>query len=250
MLIVIVGNLIYLQKYGYNTIDDLILNKKWYNYDYSSGFYNTLFIKKSSLVYNNSDSNSNYTDCKLYNYNKSNNTISMDCGKNIVINKIEDNKLVLYIDSKTEVFFSNEEDAINYEFESYYGKSISEYKKEMTRVKDYLKINYERLLEIADSDDKSEIIFIGDKCSSVDCVLSLSVIENMLSDQSNIYYFDSSELSDDNKVRLLSEKIDGFKENNNYNNIYPVITTISNNKVIDEYRIKCSGFNCNKYIKE
>ena len=50
-----------------------------------------------------------------------------------------------------------ENDTLNYEFESFYKKNLSEVKKELDRVKQLVKINYNSLLEILSSEQISKI---------------------------------------------------------------------------------------------
>jgi len=248
MLIIIV--LMYFFRYDSNTIDDSILNKKWYRYDYNTGYYEIISLNKNSFTYYrpiNSNSMNAYDLCNKYTYDKKKNSINLDCGKSIKIISVEDDSLLLSIDNKDETFYLNVDDSLNYEFESYFGKSIVEFKKDKSQAKDFIKINEEKLKEIISLDEYSKIVFIGDNCTSVDCVLALEVMEKWISKTENVYYFDNNDFNDELMNYLIDINNNIEKSDNFFNGIYPRVIISNNNKIIDYYEVKCSGFNCSKY---
>ena len=64
----------------------------------------------------------------------------------------------------------------------------------------------------------------------------------------DVYYYDANEVSND--VISLINKISKKEYDINYfNGIYPRVIVTNNSKIIEQYEIKCEGFNCNKYYK-
>lgn len=231
-------------KYKNISLDENLLNKKWYQYDNSTGYYNTFYMNENSLSYVlPGKENNEFLNCKSYYYNKANNKLNLDCDKEIQISEVSDKYIVLTIDSKKIKFFDNVDDSLNYEFESYHKKSISEYRSEMNRVSDLIKIKPRRFFEIIESEGKSKFIFYGDNCTSVDCVLALDLIEKLVNIE-NIHYININEFTESefNKMLLLSEELSDDK--NYYNDIYPKIIVFENKELIENYELKCTGFNC------
>ena len=236
-------------KFGKNTLDPNLLNKKWYHYDNSTGFYDTFFMDGVNLSYSISDKKNEYSSCKKYTFNKSKNELVLDCGKKIQIVEVSSEYIVLTIDLKKVKFFSNIDSTLNYEFESFFNESISEYKNEMSRVFDLIKINSSRFFEIISSEDKSKIVFYGDACTSVDCTLSLDIIEKWISLSENIHYVNINEFAEDEMNKLSSINEELLNEKTYYNGIYPRVIVFENNQVLENYEIKCKGFNCNSIAK-
>lgn len=239
-----------LHKYNNYEIDKSFLYKKWYHYNKATGYYDTIVFNDNSFEYNKPSNNSlqsKYDGCKKYNYDKKNNILNLDCGENIKIISNDANKLTLNIDSIKNVFFSSIEESLNYEFEEYTSNSISEYKKSMNQALELIKINKDRFFELIKSNENSTFIFSGKKCTSIECTLFLNVLEIWISTKDNIYYIDTNEIDEEDLKKL--NKINGeFSINiNSYDTIYPKIYEISSGKIIDEYEIKCNGFDCSKY---
>ena len=235
--------------FGFNSIDSNITNKKWYHYDFVTGYYDLLEIKNDTVELKSYNTTKNYEKCTVYNYDKKNNILHLDCREKIEIYKTEKNSLELKIDDYDKVFFDNYEDSINYEFKNYFGKSVIDYKDEKSQVTEYSKINGEKLINVMKEKGYSKIVFMGNNCSSIDCILALDVMEKWIIKSSNVYYFDSNELSD-TIINAISKTITNFnKDKNYYNGIYPKVLIVKNNKIIDSYDIKCSGFNCNSLYK-
>lgn len=249
IIVIIIVCFFNLFKYGRNTLNSNLLNKKWYHYDNSTGYYDTFFMDGVNMSYSLYDEKNEYSSCKKYTFNKSKNELVLDCDKSIKLIEISDNYIILEIDLKKIKFFSNIDDTLNYEFELFFNKSISEYKNEMSRVSELIKVNFDGLYEIIDSEEKSNIIFYGNSCTSVDCVLSLDIIEKMISVSDNIHYVNVEEFSDDDmrKFSELDENLSNKKSD--YNGIYPRIIVFENNKVLESFEIKCKGFNCNSIGK-
>ena len=115
------------------------------------------------------------------------------------------------------------------------------------QAKDFIKINEAKLFEIIKNNEYSKIVFIGNKCSSIDCILVLDVMEKWISTTENVYYFDINDMND--KVIKKLNEIDkslGLTIDY-YDNIYPKVIISNNNKIVDKYDVICSGFNCKKY---
>ena len=104
-------------------------------------------------------------------------------------------------------------------------------------------------MEVIIGEDYSKIVFIGNKCTSVDCVLGLDVMEKWISTTENVYYYDVNDLNRDLLNRL--NRIDSSLETKYdfYNDIYPLVVIFNSGKLIEKYYINCDGFNCSKYYK-
>lgn len=252
MIIIILFVLFQYIRFSSRTINEDIYNRVWYKYNYNTGYYDTLIIDKNTIIYNrptNSSISEDYNNCHSYFFNKKDNSIVLDCNKKIKILKINDNNINLLIDNKVSVFFNSLDESINYEFETYYGKSIVEYKKEKLQAKEFIKINESKLKEIVESENYSKIVFIGNECTSVDCALSLDVMEKWISTTEDVYYFDVEELNEKliKYLNTLNDKV--LNDINFYNNVYPKVIISKNGKIIDFYELKCNGFNCTNYYK-
>ena len=252
MIIIVILVIINFLRYKYNSLADEITNVKWYRYNFNNnGLYDVLEFTNGNInVYLPTDMNveNEFDGCTKYTFDKKDNSIKLDCKKDIKITEHDKNKLVLSIDNKKYVYFRNVDDSLNYEFELYFEKSMIDYKKEKEQVTEIIQINEEKLYEIIQSDEYSKVVFIGDKCTSVDCVLALDVVEKWISLSSNVYYYDVNELN--NGIINYINKINNSSYNKDYyNNIYPRIIIFKNNKIVDQYEIKCNGFNCSKYYK-
>lgn len=244
IILIIIVCFFCLFKYKNITLDDNLLNKKWYQYDNSTGYYNTFYMDENSLSYVlTGKENNEFLNCKKYNFNRANNQLNLDCDKEIQINEVNDKYIVLTIDSKKVKFFENVDDSLNYEFESYHKKSISEYKKEMNRVSDLIKVTPSSFFEIIDSGVKSKFIFYSNNCTSVDCVLMLDFIEKLINIE-KIHYVDIADFNeiDLNKMNLLNEEL--INDKDYYDGIYPRIIVIEDKEVKENYELKCTGFNC------
>lgn len=249
IIVIIIVCFFCLFKYGKNTLDPNLLNKKWYHYDNSTGYYDTFYMDGVNMSYSLYDEKNEYSSCKKYTFNKSKNELVLDCGKKIQVIEIKDDYIVLAIDLKKTKFFSNIDDTLNYEFELFFDKSISEYKNEMSRVSELIKINSTRFFEIIGSEDKSKILFYGNSCTSVDCVLSLEKIEKLISLSDNIHYVNIEEFSELEMAQLGNINEELSQDKSYYNGIYPRVIIFENNQVIDNFEVKCKGFNCNSIGK-
>lgn len=244
ILIIIVCFFVFI-KYDSNEMNPGLLNKKWYHYDNLTGYYDVFYIDNKELKFDTS--NKKYESCTGYNYNKSNNELKLNCDKKIIIDKLEENKIVLNIDSKKIVFFDNIDNSLNYEFEVYFKKSMVEFKKEKKVVSEFIKINYSRFLELFNSNEFSYVIFFDNNCSSVDCVLSLNTIEKWITKYNNIYYVNINDFSD-KEIESINEINNNFViDKNYYNGIYPRIMVINNKSIYKDFEIKCKGFDCTSY---
>ena len=247
-MFVIVLTIINVFKYSLIGIDSSLSGKVWYRYNYNNGLYETLEFKDNEINYFKPTGTNNINSldsCTKYNYNKTNNTIELNCKKNIHIISYDKNSLTLEFDSKSEKYFTDIEDSLNYEFENYFNKSIVDYKKERQQVTDFSLINQNKTIEVIKNNEYSKIIFIRDNCTSINCVLALDIMEKWISTNENIYYAKIN----NNIINYLNSINNNKYDLNYFDNGYPLVLVTKNNKVVDEYYIKCTGFNCNNYYK-
>lgn len=244
ILIVIACFFVY-SKHNSMDIDSNILNRKWYHYDNITGYYDVFYIENNVLQLD--FANNKYNSCNEYTYNSSNNELKLDCGKKIIINNIDEDKLILNIDSKKVVFFDNVDNSLNYEFKSFYNKSMVEYKKDKKVVSDYIKIDYKRFYELFSEKEFSYFVFFDNNCSSVDCVLSLNVVEKWISKNNNVYYVNINDFSDD-QMRSINNLNKNFSmDRNYYNNIYPRVLIVNDKVIYKDFEFICEGFDCTSY---
>lgn len=242
-LIIVLISISILYVFNNGKISDDILNKTWYKYNYKTGYYDIININSNTFSYiipsNNNETNS-YYKCTKYNYDSKNKKIKLNCNKSIIIKEINDNYIVLNIDNSDNYFYLSNTDSLNHEFNNVFNKSINEYKKSKDSVLGLIKVSTKKINEIYNDNEYSKIIFMGNNCTSVECTLGLDVIERWINFDNNVYYIDSSNFNN-NDYKLLSKIGDDF------NDVYPSVYVIKNKKVIDKYRIKCSGFDCSMY---
>ena len=252
MLVIIIVTLFVLIKYLPTKIENRLLYKTWYKYENNTGYYSTIYFEENNFTYNkpsNTNVRGKYDYCSKYTYDKRKKVLNLNCGEKFVLDKVSDNKLVLIINDKKTVFYDTPEESLNYEFENYFNKSISEYKIEKKQNTEFIKINYERLVEVISEKENSTVIFFGSNCSSIECTLFLDVLEKWIATNEKVYYVDIEEFND-KEIENIGNKITNFNLNREYyNDIYPRIILFKDNKILDQYQIKCNGFNCTKYIK-
>ena len=147
------------------------------------------------------------------------------------------------------MFFDSIEDSLNYEFKNYFGKSIIDYKEEKSQITEYSKITGEKFINLLKDNSYSKIVFMGNNCTSVDCILALDIMEKWVIKNSNVYFFDSNLI--DSNLLLNASKVmkDISQDVNFYNGVYPKVLIVKKNKIVDSYDIKCKGFNCNNLYK-
>ena len=224
----------------YNTpMDDNIKNINWYRYDIKTGVYNKLLIEDNELTYLNN--NHKFEECSKYSYNTRFKTITLDCDKKIVIKDVKEYYIVLNIDDGEEVFFKSTEESLNYEFENYYEQSIIEYEDSKSEVKEILKVNLNKINEIINSREKNILIFEGDLCNNIDCILLLGVLEKWNVDSKNVYYIYSNNINN-NYINGINQMFSEFSDL--YNSNYPLIITIEDSKITNSELFKCKGLNC------
>lgn len=239
--------------FNLNNINNKLLNNKWYHYDYKDGFFDIVYFDGKGLIYNipNDENITNeYSFCKKYKYNKINKKFTFDCGKTITVKEVSNNNLKIIINSKEIDFYTNIEDSINHEFKKYYNLSTDEYAKNNKQALDIIKISNEEITSILNEEDYSKIIFLGSNCNSISCVLIKDIIEKWISFSKNVYYVDSNSLDNDLLIKLNNINNNFETSKANYNDIYPVVYVVSNNKIIDKYQIKCKGFDCSNYYNK
>jgi len=252
MIFIIVLMIINILKYNILSIDKKIQNITWYRYNYNNGLYETLYLKNGTIEYfkPTSTNNTNSLDnCTKYSYNKKNSTLKLNCNKTIKVVAYDKDFLSIDFDGKNEKFFTNIEDSLNYEFEVYFQKSMPEYRKEKNQVTEINKINEEKLYEVLSDNEYSKIIFIGNRCTTVECTLILDIMEKWISTNQNIYYYDVNELND-NIIDYLNKNNNTTKYSYDYfDTSYPKVIVSQFNSIVDGYDIQCTGFNCGKYYK-
>ena len=251
MIFIIVVMIINVLKYNYLSIDKKIQNITWYRYNYTNGLYETLLFKDGNIEYfkPTSTNNTNSLDnCTKYTFNKKNNTLKLNCNKKIKVVDYDKDFLSLDFDDKNEKFFTSIEDSLNYEFEVYFQQSIADYKKDKSQVVEINKINNYKLFEVLKEDEYSKIIFIGNKCTSIDCILILDIMEKWISTNENIYYYDVKDLTEF-VITNINKMNNTNYTYNFFDNAYPRIIVSKNNKIVEQYEVKCTGFNCTKYYK-
>lgn len=246
-IVLIVLSILFIFKY--DKIDTKLINSDWYRYNYKNGFYEHIYF--DGLVFNydipkSINANTSYDNCFSYSYSKKSKTFNFDCGKSIKIEKVSNNELIIKDDSEVKYFYKFIDESLNNEFNRYFGSSIIEYKNQKSQVLELLKINPNfQLNDLLDTNDISKLVFVGDNCSAIDCTLMLDVLEKWYVISTNSYVIDSTNLNINNLYKISRD----FKNYYNYNDIYPFIVILSNDKVIDAYNLKCDGFNCSKYYK-
>ena len=251
MIMILIIVIMYFFRYSSNTIPENISGKEWYHYNYKTGFFDKFNIKNNELVYykpSNINELNEYDICKKYTYDKKNNQLNFDCGKSFKILSYDEKTVNIKINDEEITYFLNYEESINHEFEKYFEKSLIEYKKEKEQAKELIEINEQKLYEVIKSDEYSKIVFIGDKCTSIDCVLALNVLEKWINKTENVYFFNANNLND--KLLINLNKINKSFEKNydSYNSIYPKVIITNNSNIIDKYDINCDGFKCNKFF--
>jgi len=239
--------------FGLKSMDNNLLNKEWYHFDYKTGYFDTINFSENKINYkkpNDENITNEYSFCNNYKYNKINKKITLDCGKTINIKNVKSNKLVLNIDSKDMTFYSNINDSIKNEFKEYYNLNIDEYKEKNKQALDIIKIDENKIIDLLKDEDYSKIIFLGDNCNTVSCVLINDIIEKWISFSKNIYYVNSDNISDEILIELNNISNSFSLNKNDYNDIYPSVYVVNDNKVIDSYKIVCEGFKCSGYYNK
>ena len=239
--------------FNLKSIDSYITNKKWYHYDYKTGYYDIFYISNNEILYykpTNNNTTDEYSFCKSYSYNKNNQKIKLDCGKIISIKSIQKNLIELEIDGIINNYYLDINDSINNEFYKYYELSIDKYIEKNKHTLEIIKMSEDKLIDIVNDDYYSKIIFIGNNCKNVECALVNDVIEKWISFSKNVYYIDSSNLNSNilNKLNKLDSNISN--DINTYNDIYPLVYVVSNKKLVDSYKIICNGFSCSNYYNK
>ena len=223
-------------------MDKDIKNVTWFNYNIKTGTYDILKIEESKLTY--MYDGDEYDGCSYYTYNSKSKKVVLDCGKEIEIKDFENNNLTLRINGEAKTFFKATDDSINYEFQKYYGKSITEYKEDKNQIKDIIKVDYSKILEFYNSNEKNLVVYIGDGCNNIECTIALGVLEKWSVDNSNVYFIDSTNLTQTDINKMYNINIGFSKEVNYYNSNYPLILIVGNKEIYDNKYFKCNGFDC------
>ena len=201
ILIVIIILLIIINffRFGFINLNQKLFDNTWYHYNYANGYYEKIIFTENKVEFyapNDINEETGLENCKTYTYNKKTRELHLNCNKTIRIEDINSKNIEVKVDDRLLVFFDNAEDSLNYEFKSYYVKSISDYKKEKNQVLEFSKINEEKLLEVIKENDYSKVLFIGNNCLSINCALALDIMEKWVSTTQNIYFYDPEDLND------------------------------------------------------
>lgn len=235
--------------FNFSSIDKKVTNNTWYRYDRIAGYYEILNINEDSFSYNISQSldENNYINCSRYTFNASSQTLKLDCKKNIRVAYVDDKKLVLFFENEEKVFFTDINNSLNYEFESYFKLSVAEYSDNKSHVKNLVKVNKSKLYEIYNDKEESLVAMIGNNCINVDCILFMDILEQWIALTENVYFIDSTTLTEKDSISFNKLNSNFSKNINDYNLSYPLIFRIKNKVVLEQFEIKCTGFNCSKY---
>ncbi len=251
VIIVVIVSILFV--FGLKSLDYNLLSNKWYHYDYKTGYFDILYLNNNELSFykpNSDNLTDEYSFCKSYTYNKINKNINLDCGKTLRIKSINSEKLTLEINTQELSFYKDINKSIDYEFNKYFNITKEKYKYKTIQALEIIKISNDKINQIIKEENYSKIIFMGNNCRNVECYLISDVIEKWISFSKDIYYVNSNDLTNETLFDLnkIDNKFDIKLDN--YNNIYPVVYVVSNNKVIDIYEIKCDGFNCSNYYNK
>ncbi len=252
MIFVIIVTIFVLSKYSSTSMDESLYNTIWYDYDIKTGYYNKFIIREKELDFYKSDNThiqTLYDTCTRYSFDKRKGVYILDCNEKIRIDDIKEDSINIEINGKNYRYYSNPYDSLNYEFEKYYNQSISEYKIQRMQGIDFIKINYDRMMELLDINENQTFLIYGDNCSSVECALLLDVVEKWISTNENIYYVNISEFDNKQMIKLTKKNDKFLLDSSYYNDVYPRIVVTKKNKILDDYLFKCKGFNCSKYIR-
>ncbi len=233
--------------------DNNLLNNKWYHYNKINGYTEILYIDDDKMTYykpSNDSQTDDYSFCSDYKYNKSTKTILFDCGKKIVIKDINSHRLDVSMNEEDITFFKSSKYSKEYEFNNYFGMTIDKYKNSKKQALEIIKIDSNKLLEVLSDKEYSKIIIAGDNCSSVECALLYDVVEKWISYSKNIYYINANEINEETIIKLNSIDNKFLTEKKDYDDVYPNVYVVSNNKVIDKYKIICDGFSCAAYYNK
>lgn len=220
--------------------DESIYNKNWYNYNHKTGYYDIFMINEKEINFHNPQNTINTPKtelCSNYTFNKKDKSYNLNCGKKIKIIKTYEDKILLSIDGEQTYYYDNPESSLNAKFKEQYAMSITEYKNSNYYMTDIIKIDENKLKKVYSSNKYSKIVFMGNKCTSIDCVLFLDTLEKWIHAEKDLFFVDSS-----NYEKQIIEEIEY-----EFNDIYPTILIVGENKIIDTYKINCDGFNCSKY---
>ena len=252
MIVVIMITIFVLLKYLPVHVESKVMNMNWYSYDSKTGYYYKLFINDKEFNYikvDNTSVQTIYDTCSKYTYDKVKKKFTLNCGETFLINSVNDSKLSLSINNKEKMFFKNPFDSLNYEFEKYFSQSMSEYRIDKLQGIDYIKINFDRMYELVNTKENQTFIVFGNNCSSVDCILFLDVVDKWISTNENTYYVKMDEFTNNQLLKLNKKDSNFVTDKYYYDDVYPRVIITNNGKIMDNYQIKCKGFNCSKYMK-
>lgn len=238
LFIILVFCLLFYKKFTKYDIDKRLYNSIWYHYNYNDGTYSSIEFNGKQINYNNS-SISNSDTCNKYDYNRKTNTFSLDCGISFEINEINDKNIVIAFKDKKEVYFNTIDESLNNEFKLYYSKTIDEAKKESNNVLDIIKVDYYKLNNYIDENNKTIFVFKGNKCTSIECFILNNVIEKWMSKSNNVFYINSESIKENVIFNIINRE--------EYDSNYPFIIEYDKNSIVNKFYIKCDGFNCEKY---
>jgi len=220
------------------TVNENILNKEFYKYNKESGEHEILKFEITKLNYNGSSLDLN--NCDSYKYNKVTNIINT-CNKSIRIVSSSDEQLVLNINNKNHYFYTTIEKSYDDEFQKTFQMTEENYKKEGEELLTPYKIDYNKLIQIFNSNIKSYIYFTNDSNEST--LFNKSFLS--ITASPNKYVLNINELTKEQYDFLKANYTGLLNTLEEYTS--PYVIEIQNREVSNLLKIEIKGFNVNVY---
>ena len=219
-----------------------IYEDEWYSFNVFDGSYSVIDIDKKNIILKNVDK---FDGCTKYNYNEKFEVFEFNCGKSIEYLNFRDNELILKYNGEEKHYFKDAEEAYNYEFNKYYGISVSDFIDENSHVKSLRLIDYDTLIGYI-KDSNFVLLSYGNNCINNECIIFDKTLEKLFVKSPFVYTFDSSNLTE--KQLLSLSKIDNLSnEKEFYNGDNPRVLVFEDGRMIETFLIECDGFDCSKY---
>ncbi len=223
--------------------DKDILDVELFRYNIKTGKYEILKITKEKIEYDGTSLD--FNNCNNYTYNLATGILKLDCGKAFrIIGKVN-NSVVFKIDNENVFFYPNKEDSYNGEFQRYFQTTKENYTLEGITKINYLKLDYNKLLEILNSNNISYIYIKSNKCTDV-CNLYNNIYSSN-NTQNNRYYLELDTLSEEelNNLEIINKPL---RDLLNIETNYPYILEVQNNNIVRNFEVKVDGFDFTNYI--
>ena len=223
--------------------DKDILDVELFRYNIKTGKYEILKITKEKIEYDGTYLD--FSNCNKYTYNSTTGILKLDCGKAFrIIGKVN-NSIVFKIDNENVFFYHKKEDSYNGEFQRYFQTTKENYILEgITRI-NYIKLDYNKLLEKLNSNSISYIYIKSTKCTDV-CNLYNNIYSSN-NTQNNRYYLELDTLTEEqlNNLEIINKPL---RDLLNIDTNYPYIIEVQNNNIIRNFEVKVDGFDFTNYI--